>query len=100
MKKLFNYCSNNFKKKVVITGIGDPIFFNANNKIIKNLKKNKSLQYASDGIIYKSGNFLSKKYDQISNKIFKNLKFENLLKQKIVIMILCLSSIFILKDQK
>ena len=82
MKKLFNYCSNNFKKKIVITGIGDPIFFNADNKIIKNLNKNKSLQYASDGIIYKSGNFLSKKYDQISNKIFKNLKFENLFKTK------------------
>ena len=82
MKKLFNYCSNNFKKKIVITGIGDPIFFNADNKTIKNLNKNKSLQYASDGIIYKSGKFLSKKYDKISNKIFKNLKFENLFKTK------------------
>ena len=51
----------------MITGIGDPIFFNADNKIIKNLNKNKSLQYASDGIIYKSGKFLSKKYDKISN---------------------------------
>ena len=53
MKKLFDYCSKNFTKKLVITGIGDPIFFNADNEIIKNLKQKRSIQYASDGIIYR-----------------------------------------------
>jgi len=100
MKKLFNYCSKNFKKKVVITGIGDPIFFNANIKIIKKLKKNKSLQYASDGIVYKSNKFLSKKYNQISNKIFKNLKFENLFKTKNIYHDFVLKQYFYLKGPK
>ena len=70
MKKLFNYCSKHFKK-IIITGIGDPIFFNANNKIINNLKKRiNQLQYAPDGIVYQSNDFLTKKYELVSNKIF------------------------------
>ncbi len=82
MKKLFHYCSINFKKKVVITGIGDPIFFNADNEIINNLKKGKSIQYSSDGIVYKSNNYLSKKYELISKKILQNLKFKKIFRVK------------------
>ena len=63
MKKLFQYCSKHFKKKIIITGIGDPIFFNANNKILNNLKRSKSLEYASDGLVYQSNDFLTKKYE-------------------------------------
>lgn len=80
MKKLFQYCSKHFKKKIIITGIGDPIFFNANNKILNNLKRSKSLQYASDGLVYQSNDFLTKKYERVSKKIFKNLKFKQLFK--------------------
>ena len=80
MKKLFDYCSKNFTKKLVITGIGDPIFFNADNEIIKNLKQKRSIQYASDGIIYRPNDFLSQKYNYISNRIFKSLKFKELFK--------------------
>ena len=81
MKKLFHYCSK-FKNKIVITGIGDPIFFNADNKIINKLKKLKSLQYTSDGIIYNENNFLTKKYNDRSKKIFKNLKIKKLFEIK------------------
>lgn len=100
MKKLFNYCSNHFKKKIVITGIGDSIFFNANNKIINNLKKNKSIQYASDGIVYKPNEFLTKKYDLVSNKIFKNLKFKKLFKVKSIYHNFILKQCFYLKGPK
>ena len=82
MKKLFYYCSKNFKKKVIITGIGDPIFFNADDKTIKNLKKSKSIQYSSDGTVYKYNNFLSKKYNSISEKIFKSLQFKKIFRTK------------------
>ena len=58
------------------------------------------MQYASDGIVYKSNKFLTKKYNQTSNKIFKNLKFENLFKTKNIYHDFVLKQYFYLKGPK
>jgi len=86
IKKLFEYSFNKFGNPLIITGIGDSIFFNSNLKFFKYSKNNNFNLFSPDYIKYSNSNYLNKFFDNLAkiqrNKI-KLLKFkEKIFKKK------------------
>ena len=86
IKKLFEYSYNKFESPLIITGIGDSVFFNSNLKFFKNSKNNNFNLFSPDYIKYTNSNYLNKFFDNLAkikrNKI-KLLKLkEKILKKK------------------
>jgi asparagine synthetase B (glutamine-hydrolysing) len=72
-----------FKKVTIVAGISDQIFFNVLKKQAQKQQSKKiSLISANEGTIFTNSQYLTKKFDKVSDQIFKNIKSKNFFKQK------------------
>lgn len=95
IKKLFEYSYNEFSSPLIITGIGDSIFFNSNFKFFQKSKNNNFSLFTPDYIKYNNSTYLNKDFDKLANikrdkikllklkyKIFKEKHYNFLINQQ------------------